>query len=49
MIDNMTKQEARIYLDSINKEKADLKQKVRDAMKNGQIFMLDLVYEEKMN
>jgi len=36
-------------LDGLKKERADLKLKVRSAMKDGQIIMLDLAYEDKMN
>ena len=45
IIDKMTKEEARVYLDTKKKEKADLKAKVRQAMGHGQMFILDLVYE----
>ena len=49
IIDKMTKEEARAYLDEIKKNKASVKVKVREAMSHGQIFMIDMVYEEKMN
>lgn len=45
IIDKMTTEEARIYLDNIKKEKADIKQKVRAAKDHGQVIMIDLVYE----
>jgi hypothetical protein len=44
IIDKMTKEEARVYLDNIKKGKAELKQKVRQAMDHGQIIMIDLAY-----
>ena len=45
VIDKMTKEEARIYLDSVKKAKSDKKAKVREAMSHGQVFMIDMVYE----
>lgn len=45
----MTKEEAREYLDERKKEHAFKKQRVRQAMGHGQVIMLDLVYESKMN
>lgn len=49
IIDNMTKEEAREYLDERKKERAFKKQRVREAMGHGQVIMLDLVYETSMN
>lgn len=45
----MTEAEARAYLDGIKLNKLEKKQKLKSAINTGQVIILDLVYEEKMN
>ena len=45
----MTEEEGKAYLSAVKKEKEEMKLKVRKAMGHGQVFMVDAVYEDKMN
>lgn len=45
----MTPEEAKTYINGIRQHKEELKQKIRKAMGVGQVFMIDMVYEAKMN
>ena len=45
----MTEAQARAYLDNIKNQKKLKKEKIKSAMATGQMMILDLVYQEKMN
>lgn len=45
----MAPEEAKAYITAKRKLKEELKQKIRKAMGHGQVFMVDMVYEDKMN
>lgn len=49
VLSTMTEIEARAYLDDIKAKKKEKKEKVREAMATGQMMILDLAYEGKMN
>jgi Trm5-related predicted tRNA methylase len=49
IIESMSEAEARAYLDERKARRAEEKGRVRAAMGSGQVFMIDLVFEGKMN